>query len=55
VEQEQDGSWLVRWLVSELEVCCGSVVVSCRCEKLVGEAGDSSGNVRRWKALPSNS
>jgi hypothetical protein len=33
--------------------------VSCCCEKLVVEAGDSSrirrkGNVRRWKPLPSN-
>jgi hypothetical protein len=33
--------------------------VSCRCEKLVTEAGESSGtqrkgNVRRWKPLPSN-
>jgi hypothetical protein len=39
--------------------CCGSVVVSCCCEKLVAEAEDSSGtqrtgDVRRWKLLPSN-
>jgi hypothetical protein len=41
-------SW-VKW-----EDCCGSVLVSCCCKKLVAEAGDSSvaqrkGNVRRWK------
>jgi hypothetical protein len=34
--------------------------VSCFCEKLVAEAGDSSGihrkgNFRRWKPLPNNS
>jgi hypothetical protein len=45
--------------VSELEVCWGSVVVSCCCEKLVLEAGDSSGTLREenvccWKLLPSN-
>jgi hypothetical protein len=45
--------------VSELEDCWGSVVVSCCCEKLVDEAGDSSGTqrkrtIRRWKPLPSN-
>jgi hypothetical protein len=33
--------------------------MSCRCEKLVAEAGDLSGtqrkgNFRRWKPLPSN-
>jgi hypothetical protein len=37
----------------------GSVIVSCCCEKLVAEAGDSSGtprrNIRHWKLLPSNS
>jgi hypothetical protein len=52
-------SWLVsEWGVSELEDCCGSVVVSCCCENPAAEAGDSSGtqrkgNVRRWKPLPS--
>jgi hypothetical protein len=45
--------------VSELEDCCGSLVVICCCEKLVAEARDrsgtqSKGNVRRWKSLPSN-
>jgi hypothetical protein len=47
------------YLMSELEDCCGSVVVNCYCEKLVAEAGDSSGtqkkgNVRHWKPLPDN-
>jgi hypothetical protein len=37
--------------------CLGSVVMSCCCEKLVAEDGDSSetqrkGNVRHWKPLP---
>jgi hypothetical protein len=37
----------------------GSVLVSCCCEKLIAEVGDSSGsqskeNVRRWKPLQSN-
>jgi hypothetical protein len=37
----------------------GSAAVSCCCEKLVAETGDSSGterkrNVRCWKTLPSN-
>jgi hypothetical protein len=47
-------------LDGELENRCGSVVVSCCWEKLVAEAGDSSGthgrweNVSRWKPLPSN-
>jgi hypothetical protein len=41
------------------EDCWGSVVVSCYCQNLVTEAGDSSGtlrktNVRRWKPLTSN-
>jgi hypothetical protein len=45
-------------LVSELENCCSSVLVSC-CEKLVAEVGDSyenqrKGNIRRSKPLPSN-
>jgi hypothetical protein len=45
--------------VSEIEDYCRSVVVSCCCEKLVAEAGDSSGtqrkgNFRLWKLLPSN-
>jgi hypothetical protein len=44
---------------SQLENRWGSDVVSCCCEKLVAEAGDSSGtqrkgNVRCWKPLPSN-
>jgi hypothetical protein len=33
--------------VSELDTCWGSVVVSCCCEKLVAEAGDSSGTQRK--------
>jgi hypothetical protein len=45
-------SELVRKLLS-------SIVVSCCCEKVVTEVGDSSGtqrkgNVRRWKPLPTN-
>jgi hypothetical protein len=49
-----DGRW-----VSKLQNCYGSVVVSCCCEKLVAEAGESSGtkgkgNVRRWRPPPSN-
>jgi hypothetical protein len=49
----------VVWRISELERCCGSVVVSCCCEKLISEVGDHSrtqrkGNVRRWKPLPNN-
>jgi hypothetical protein len=45
--------------VSELKNYWGSVVVSCFCENVVAEAGDSSGtqrkgNVRSWKPLPSN-
>jgi hypothetical protein len=45
--------------VSELEDCWGSVIVSCCCEKLVGEAGESSGTQRKgnfllWKPLSSN-
>jgi hypothetical protein len=47
-------------LVSELDDSYGSVVVSCCCEKLVAEVGDSSatqrkGNVCCWKPLTSNS
>jgi hypothetical protein len=34
-------TWLVNQSVSELEDCCGSVFVSCCCEKLVAEARDS--------------
>jgi hypothetical protein len=50
---------LVDELVSEIEDCCNSIVVSCYFEKLVAEAGDisvtkSKGNVRRWKPTPSN-
>jgi hypothetical protein len=45
--------------VCQSENCYGSVVVSCFCEKLVVDAGDSSGtqrkeNVRCWKPVPSN-
>jgi hypothetical protein len=35
--------------VSQLEGCCGSVVVSCCCEKLVTETGDSSGTRRKGR------
>jgi hypothetical protein len=50
---------LVGELVSMMDYCCSSVVVSCCCFKLIAEARDSSetqrkGNVRRWKPLPSN-
>jgi hypothetical protein len=56
---KSEWSQLVGELVSERDNCWGSVVVSCRCEKLVAEAGDSSetqrkGKVRRWKPLSSN-
>jgi hypothetical protein len=37
----------VNWLVSELENCCGSVLVNCCCKKLVAEAGESSGTQRK--------
>jgi hypothetical protein len=46
--------------VRELDDCCGSIVVSYCCEKLVAEAREQfgnpqrKGNVRRWKPLPSN-
>jgi hypothetical protein len=45
--------WRIGWWVSKLEDCCGSFVASCCCEKLVAEAGDSSGtqrkgNVHHW-------
>jgi hypothetical protein len=38
---------------------CGSVIVSCCCEKLIAEAGDRSGTQKKgyfrgWKPLPSN-
>jgi hypothetical protein len=35
----------VVWRVSELEDCCGSVLVSCCCEKLVAEARGQFGNL----------
>jgi hypothetical protein len=35
---------LVGELVSELEDCCGSVVVSCCCEKLVAQAWGQFGS-----------
>jgi hypothetical protein len=46
-------------LVGELDNRWGSVVVSCCCQKLLTETGESSGtqrkgNVRRCKPLPSN-
>jgi hypothetical protein len=49
----------VSWWASEWDNSGSTVVVSCYCEKLIAEAGDSSGtqrkgNVRRWKPLPSN-
>jgi hypothetical protein len=52
-------SRLVNELVSELGNRWVSAVVSLCCEKLVAEAGDSSGiqrkwNVCHWKLLPSN-
>jgi hypothetical protein len=34
----------VSWLVSELEDCCSSVLVSCCCEKLITEARGQFGN-----------
>jgi hypothetical protein len=34
--------------------CCGSVLVSRCCDKLVAEARGQLGNVRRWKSLPDN-
>jgi hypothetical protein len=51
---------LVGDLVSQLEICCCSVVVRCCCEKLVADVGDNLGNqrmgkVRRGNPLPSNS
>jgi hypothetical protein len=51
--------WGVSELVTELEDCWGSVVVSCCCEKLLSEVWDSlgtqrKGNVRHSKPLPSN-
>jgi hypothetical protein len=53
VEQSE----LVGGCLSELENCCGSVLLSCCCEKPVAGAGDSSGtqrkgNIRLWKPLP---
>jgi hypothetical protein len=46
--------------VSELEDYCGSVVISCCCEKLAAEAWNTletqrKGNIHLWKPLPSNS
>jgi hypothetical protein len=42
-----------------LEDCCGTVIVSSCCEKLIAEARNNSGtqtkaNVCCWKPLPSN-
>jgi hypothetical protein len=39
-------SWYcgVSWLASELEDCCGSVLVCCCCYKLVAEARGQFGN-----------
>lgn len=34
------------------ENCCGSDVVSCRCYKLVAEAGGSLGTQREGNVLP---
>jgi hypothetical protein len=39
------------WLVSELEGCYVVVVSGC-CEKLVAEAGDSSGTQRKGNVPP---
>jgi hypothetical protein len=35
--------------VSSLENCCGLIDVSCCCEKLVAEAGDSSRTQRKQR------
>jgi hypothetical protein len=43
---------LVGELVSEIENCCSSVVVSCCCTELVAEAGDSSGKPGEGKRPP---
>jgi hypothetical protein len=59
VEWSELVGWLVGWLVGELEGCCGSVLLSCRCLELVAEAWDNSGtqrkgNSHRWMPLPNN-
>jgi hypothetical protein len=41
----------VSWLVSELENCCGSVVVRC-CEKLVAEARGQFGSTEEGERPP---
>jgi hypothetical protein len=38
--------------VSEIENCCGSVLVSCWCEKLVAEAWGQFGNPDERERLP---
>jgi hypothetical protein len=38
--------------MSESENSCGSVVVSCYCEKLIAEVGDSSGTEEKWEHPP---
>jgi hypothetical protein len=38
--------------VSELEDCCGSVLVSCCCGKPVAEAREQFGNPEEGKRLP---
>jgi hypothetical protein len=43
---------LSKELVGELEGCCGSVVVSCCCEKLVAEAGEQFGNPEEGERPP---
>jgi hypothetical protein len=45
--------------VSELDDCCGTIIVNYCCEKVIAGAGDSlgtqrKGNIRCWKQLPSN-
>jgi hypothetical protein len=44
----------VEWsgLVSELEDCCCSVLVSCCCEKLVAVARGQFGNPEEGESLP---
>jgi hypothetical protein len=56
--QSQSVEWskLVGEIVSYLEDCCSSVIVSSCCEELVTEADDSlgtqrKGNVPCWKLL----
>jgi hypothetical protein len=51
---ESQREWSQEWLCWRwyLEDCCGTVIVSCCCSKLVAEAGDSSGNPEEGECPP---